>query len=391
MKIKHSKINLKTVLSRSLMVLSIVAMGAYSFTHSTPVAADLNSEIAALESQIGAYQAEAAKLRGQAESYQNEVNRLNAEKNAIQAQVNLSQAKYDKLVEDIAANERKMAEQQKVMSNAISDLSSESTTSPIELLASSKNIGDYIDQQEYSTSVRDQLETAIKRVKELKAQLNKQKEEVTIVLNDQKNQRDQLAAKEAEQATLLAQTQGQEASYQQLIGQKNNELAGKRAAQAAAMRGRGSEGIVYGSSSYPWMSEPMNPSTYNDNCLYRNGGSAADPWGYCKRQCVSYVAWKLNTDGRGNRNYSGLGNASNWGYGGGGVPMGSVQPGDVIVWYVGYYGHVMYVEEVNGDDVKISQMNVPYDSGAYSTKWYSINGSKYTNLSNGAYEARRFH
>ena len=384
MKIKHSKINLKTVLTRSLMVLSIVAVGTYSFTHTTPVAADLNSEIAALEGQIGAYQAEAAKLRGQADSYQNEVNRLNAEKNAIQAQVNLSQAKYDKLVEDIATNERKIAEQQKVMSNAISDLSSESTTSPIELLASSKNIGDYIDQQEYSTSVRDQLETSIKRIKELKAELNRQKEEVTIVLNDQKNQRDQLAAKEAEQANLLAQTQGQEAAYQQLIGQKNAELSNKRAAQAAAMRGAGgNEGIVYGSSSYPWMNSTM---AYDDNCRYYSGGSAADPFGYCKRQCVSYVAWKLNTDGRGNRNYSGLGHAYGWEYAGSYVPWSDVQPGDVIYWAVGGYGHVMYVEWVDGGQVGISQMNVPYDSGAYSTKTYNMG-----TLQNGSYSARRFH
>lgn len=125
---------------------------------------------------------------------------------------------------------------------------------------------------------------------------------------------------------------------------------------------------------------------YDDYCRYYSGGSAADPWGYCKRQCVSYVAWKLNTDGRGNSGYSGLGNASGWGYGGYGVSMSSVQPGDVIVWYIGYYGHVMYVEWTDGSQVGISQMNVPYDSGAYSTKTYSMG-----ELQSGAYEARRFH
>lgn len=384
MKIKHSKNTIRTFLTRGVMVLSIFALVGYSFTHTTPVSADLNSEIAALEGQIGSFQAEAAKLRGQADTYQNEVNRLSAEKNAIQAQINLSQAKYDQLVNDIAASEKKIADQQKVMSNAISDLSSESTTSPIELLASSKDIGDYIDQQEYSSSVRDQLDSSIKRVKELKIQLNKQKEEVTIVLNDQKNQRDQLAAKESEQATLLAQTQGQEAAYQQLIGQKSSELANKRAAQAAAMRGAGgNEGIVFGSSSYPWMNSTM---AYNDNCMYYSGGSAADPWGYCKRQCVSYVAWKLNTDGRGNRNYSGLGHAIGWWYAGTGVGWGSIQPGDVIVWDVGGYGHVMYVEWVDGGQVGISQMNVPYDSGVYSTKTYSMG-----TLQSGGYTLRRFH
>ena len=382
MKHKNTTTSVKLLVTRVVLVVAALVMAAYVPTYRA--SADLNSEIAALESQIDGFQSEVTRLRGEANTYENAYNQLNAEKNAIQAQVNLSQARYDKLVSDIAANEKKMSEQQKVMSNAISDLSSESTTSPIELLASSKSIGDYIDQQEYSSSIRDTLEASIGQIKKLKEELKKQKADVEITLNDQKTQRDQLAAKEAEQANLLAATRGQEAEYQQLIGQKNSELANKRAAQAAAMRGgSGAENIVYGASSYPWMDSSM---AYDDYCRYYSGGSAADPFGYCKRQCVSYVAWKLNTDGRGNRGYSGLGNANQWGGGGYGVAWNNLQAGDVIVWYVGGYGHVMYVENISGTTVNISQMNVPYDSGRYSTASYSL-----STLMNGSYEARRFH
>ncbi len=382
MKNKNTTTSVKLLATRAVLVVAALVMAAYMPTYRA--SADLNSEIAALESQIDGFQSEVTRLRGEANTYENAYNQLNAEKNAIQAQVNLSQARYDKLVSDIAANEKKMGDQQKVMSNAISDLSSESTTSPIELLASSKNIGDYIDQQEYSSSIRDTLETSINQIKKLKEELKKQKADVEIVLNDQKTQRDQLAAKEAEQANLLAATRGQEAEYQQLISQKNSELANKRAAQAAAMRGgSGAENIVYGASSYPWMDSSM---AYDDYCRYYSGGSAADPFGYCKRQCVSYVAWKLNTDGRGNRGYSGLGNANQWSGGGAGVAWNNLQAGDVIIWYVGDYGHVMYVENISGTTVNISQMNVPYDSGRYSTASYSL-----STLMSGSYEARRFH
>ena len=372
------RIGIKAVIAVTVFVV------AFYVPMPTPVSADLSSDISTLENQIDAYQQEAAKLRGQANTYQNEFNRLNAEKNAIQSQVNLSQARYDKLVSDIVSNEKKMNDQQKVMASAISDLAADGTTSPIEVLAGSRSIGDYIDQQEYRSSIRDQLQTSIKQIRTLRDELSKQKKDVEVVLNDQKTQRDQLATKESEQASLLAATQGQESTYQSLIGQKNAELAGKRAAQAASMRGgNGAENIVYGSSSYPWMGSSMQ---YDDGCNYFSGGSAADPWGYCKRQCVSYVAWKLNTDGRGNHNYSGQGNADSWGYGGAGVGWGSLQPGDVIVWYVGTYGHVMYVESISGTQVNISQMNVPYDSGSYSTATYSL-----STLMNGPYDARRFH
>lgn len=350
-----------------------------------PVAADTyDDQIAALQNQINGFQSEAARLRGEANTLQNQINVLSAQKSAIQVQVDLNEAKRAQLIEEIEKNQIKLEKQQSVLSSTISDLSVESTTSPIELLAGSNSIGDFIDSQEYRNSVQDQIQIAITTVKELKAKLAAQQKEVEAVLVDQKKQRDLLAQKEAEQASLLAQTQGQEAQYQQMVADSNSKVASLRAAQAAAMRAAGAgEGVVYGSSSYPWMNSSMQ---YDDYCRYYSGGSAADPWGYCKRQCVSYVAWKLNTDGRGNSGYSGLGNANQWGAGGRYVNAYDVQPGDVIIWYVGGYGHVMYVEYVSGDTVGISQMNVPYDSGQYSTTTYSK-----SRLSGGAFEVRRFH
>jgi peptidoglycan hydrolase CwlO-like protein len=373
---------IKRHVTRLLLVLVACVM---AFSVPGQVSADtFDDQIRQIQSEVQGHQAEAARLRAEANTLQNALNVLTAQKNAIQAQVNLSQARYDQLVADIELSEQKLAKQQDVLAATISDLSEETSTSPIELLAGSYSIGDFIDRQEYRSSVQEQIQSSIKEIKALKIKLAKQKKEVELVLADQKKQRDLLAVKEAEQSGLLAATQGQEAAYQGIIAEKNNQVASLRAQQAASMRSsNGAENIVYGSSSYPWMGSTM---AYNDYCQYYSGGSAADPWGYCKRQCVSYVAWKLNTDGRGNRGYSGLGNANQWGAGGAPVGIYNIQPGDVIIWYVGGYGHVMYVESVNGSNVHISQMNVPYDSGSYSEANYS-----FATLSNGSYEVRRFH
>lgn len=371
--------------SRALIIPVIVAVGLFQFTQVTHVFADTyDDQINQLQNDINGYQAEAGRLQAESNTLQNAINALSAQKMAIQGQIDLSQAKLNQLTDEIAKNQIKLEKQQKVLGSTISDLSAESTTSPIELLAGSHSIGDFIDRQEYRSSVQDQIQNAITTVKALKVELATQKKEVEAVILDQQKQHDLLSSKEAEQASLLAQTQGQEAQYQNMVAQKNSQVSALRAQQAAAMRAaNASNGTVYGSSSYPWMDSSMQ---YDDYCNYYSGGSAADPWGYCKRQCVSYVAWKLNSDGRGNRGYSGLGNANNWGAGGSYVPVADVQPGDAIIWYIGSYGHVMYVDYVSGDTVGISQMNVPYDSGKYSTSTYS----KRT-LSNGAYEVRRFH
>lgn len=375
----------KTSLRQVFSLLAAVFVGMSLVVASlTTVKADtLDDRIRALESEIGSFQAEAAKLAGQSASLQQEIASLTAQKNAIQAQVDLSQAKYDKLIEEIAANEKKLAGAQDTLSSTITSMIAEGQVTPIEILASSSSVGDYIIRQDRLSSTSSQLQTSIDTINKVKAELDKQKVASEQVLKDQKNQRDSLASKEAEQANLLAATRGQEGAYQALIGQRSSQVADLRAQQAAAMnRSAGGEGIVYGASSYPWGGVSMN---YNDFCRYPDGSSSADPFGYCKRQCVSYVAWKLNTDGRGSRNYSGLGNANGWGYGGSFVPVDDIQPGDVIVWYIGNYGHVMYVEWVSGNQVGISQMNVPYDSGRYSTDTYSK-----STLRSSAYEVRRF-
>lgn len=343
-------------------------------------------QINQLQSEIDGYQSEAAKLADQENTLQNALGQLAAQKNAIQTQIDLTQAKLNQLNDQIAANEKKLESQQEVLTTTISNLSADNNTSPIEMLASSGSIGDLISSQQYRSSVQGQLQSVIKQVKETKATLATQQQQAEGTLADQKKQRDLLASKEAEQANLLAATQGQEAQYQNMISSKKDQVASLRTAQAAAMRssGGGAEGVTYGASSYPWMGSSMD---YDDYCQYYNGsGGSADPWGYCARQCVSYVAWKLNTDGRGNHGYSGLGNAANWGSYGSYVPVSDIQPGDVVVWYIGYYGHVMYVESVNGDTVNISQMNVPYNSGQYSTGSYSK-----STLAGGAYSVRRFH
>lgn len=385
---KRSTTNQNSVKLKRVLLVPIIAVVGL-FPVSQAFADPLEDQIRQLQTEVNSFQAQAGQLRAEADTLQNALRSLTAEKNAIQAQLDLTQAKLDKLNADITANQQKMTRQQSVLSETISDLAAEGTTSPIELLASSGSIGDFIDRQGYRSSVQLQIESSIKQVKAIKIELAKQKQLVEITLNDQKGQRDQLASKEAEQAQLLAATQGQEAQYRQMASQKSSEIAAKRAAQAAAMRARGGgSGISYGSTSYPWGTNPSRSDmAYNDYCQYYDGrGSAVDDWGYCKWQCVSHVAWKLATDGRGNSGFRGLGHAMYWRYAGTGVVWNDLQPGDVIVEQVGGYGHVMYVEWVSGGQVGISQMNVPYDSGRYSTDTYSM-----SRLQSGGYDARRFH
>lgn len=339
---------------------------------------DFDRRIAEIQSQINSYQAEASKLAGQAESFQKELNALTAQKNVIQGQINLKQAEHDKLVAEIAANEQKIADNQDALGTTIADLYVSSNISPLEMLASSKSISDYVDKESYKNAVKDNLTQTIDSIKRLKKELETQKKDVDRVLAEQKFARDALVEKENQQANLIAQTRGQEAAYNRLVGERESQKLAlqkqqQAAIEAAARRAGGTISVLPGDPNkggYPW-----EAGCYVDANAWSHGGAGGDgtdPLGYGCRQCVSYTAWKV---GQRTGNFPRYwGNANMWpasaraaGYTTGSTPRVNA----VGVISAGAYGHVVWVEAVNDDGtVDVSQYNY-YNAGGAGWGHYS--------------------
>lgn len=340
----------------------------------TAKADQYDDRIKALESQIAGYQSEASRLAGEAASLKQALDSLTAQKNTIQAQLDLSQAKYDQLVAEIAANEKKLKDQQGVLTSIVSLMVADEQVTPIEILASSSSVGDYVAKQDQLTATSGQLQSSIETINKVKAELAQQKTEVEQVLADQKAQRDTLAAKEAEQAQLLAATQNQESAYQSLIGQANDAIAQQRANQAAANARANYSNLASGGSAcggYPavWCNAPLD--------------SLVDNWGMYNRECVSYTAWKVASTGRHMPYWGGHGNANQWPASAraDGIPTGyTPQVGAVAILMSGYYGHAMYVERINGNGtIHVSQFNwlVNGQWGRYSEMDIASSGLTY--------------
>lgn len=331
------------VVSASIQILGSLTTKADSIS-------EIQRKIEALEKQSDAYNKEAARLGAEADTLQNKLDKISAEKAAVQTKIDSNQLAYDKLTEEIAVNEKKIENNKDALGDTIADLYVDDKISPLEMLASSKNIGDYLDKQEYRASVRDQLTSTITTIKELKKQLEGQKAELEKVLDDQKAQRTILAGKESEQQQLVSETKGSEEAYKTLVANNASSINGLKAEAAAiqaaiaAAQGAGSSarGSALSSTDYPF---------YPSGCAYVNDG-----YGYFKCQCVSYVAYRLAADPR-NSGFSNLGNANDWYNDGYTVGAGDVQRGDVIVWVYGVYGHVMYVEGVSGGMISFTDFN----------------------------------
>lgn len=363
MKIHIPKLNLSLPQRAALVFVAVLfaMLLPISVTH-VANADTYDEQIKALQNEVNNYQTQAAQSRAQADSLQNQINALQAEANALQTQIDLNNAKLAQINQQIVDTEKKIAEQKEFLGDNLVSLYLDSSVTPLEALASSKSISDFIDKQEYRETIRQELQNAIATVKKLREDLDAQKKSLEQTVADQNAQRKQLAAKQNEQANLLAQTQGQEAAYKDIASQKNKQIGELRAQQVAAnVKWGGSLSYSPRGGGYPsyWNDIPMD--------------STIDDWGMYNRECVSYTAFKVAASGRHMPYWGGVGNAIQWpgNARAAGISVDSnPRAGDVAIWPNGYYGHAMYVESVSGGAILISEYNFDW-TGRYSERTIS--------------------
>lgn len=311
--------------------------------------------------QVGALQVEAGSI-------QETINKLQQQINGLQAQIAENNEKNAKLAKDIEEAQKELDKQKDLLGQNIKAMYLEGDISTIEMLASSKDLSDFVDKEQYRNAVKSKIKTSLDKVTELKALLRKQKEDVEKLIREQQSLKNQIASQQSEQNRLLGMNQAEQNQVNEDIKANKSridELVRQQIVENMRIFGSNVTPGIPGGGGYPWG---------NAYCVYTNSvdgpcfnydwyfnGSAWDSWGYGFRNCTSWVAYKLAADGKVGFTY--LGNAKNWPANaaarGVAVSYGSgARVGDAAVNPNGYYGHVMYVEAVNGDGtVLISDYN----------------------------------
>ena len=358
----------------ALVAVAVLVAGSGVFALGSHVfARDYEAEIKAKEQEASKYNSEASRLGEMADNLQSELDKINSQITTIQGQIADSQKKIDNLNAQIKRNEILIKQRRKAMGQVLADMHVDDQISPLEMLASSNSIGDYIDKQEQRSSLRTSLNGKIKEIKALQKKLEENKKLVENTLRDQEAQRNVLSSKQSEKAKLVADTKNDQNAYSALAQKRNSEVAKLREEQAAANRralggGVSIPGGIPGGGGYPgvWANAPLD--------------AYVDPWGLYTRECVSYVAWKIHSTGRYVPHFGGAGNANQWPSTAArhGIPSGSTpKAGAAAVMSVGTYGHVMYVESVNGDGtITVSDYNFAWD-GLYRYYTRSASGLTY--------------
>ncbi len=319
----------------------------------------LDEQINALKKQSAALQGEANNYKAQADDYKTKVNALNTQVELIQTQINLSQANYTKVSQQVDQAKQDLETQKNILNENIRAIYKQGNLNSLEIIASSDNLSDFVNKQEYTQKVKDKVEGSLVKIAALKTQLEKQQTELAGLLKDQQAQRAQLQATRNEANQLLAVAQESADKANEQVKSTNSQLAKLRAQQAAAIAAISGGQNYGGTGGYPWANVSF-PSSVVDN------------WGMYARQCVSYTAWRVASSGRYMPYWGGHGNANQWpgNARAAGIPVdGNPRPGDVGILMSGTYGHAVYIESVSGGTVTASQYNANWD-GRYSVSTY---------------------
>jgi peptidoglycan DL-endopeptidase CwlO len=361
MKAKNLAVNRQTALFAIVMILIGTLFGV------PIVNADrFQEQINQLSNENSQVKEQVNSLQSQAASYQDAINYLQAQINTYQQQIVENEKKNDELKRKIAEAEAELERQKDLLGQNIKAMYLEGDISTIEMLATSKDLSDYFDKEQYRNVVKTKIKNTLDKINALKAELKTQKEEVERLIKEQEELRAQASAQKAEQNRLLNFNQSQQAEYNEQIKnnqEKINELKRQQAIENARLFG--GTGGVLGGGGYPWGSAACYHTGQVEGYCYNYDWAVNGQiynWqtgGYGYRNCTDWVAFRVRIAG--GRVPSGMGNANTWDDRGpsyGYEVSSTPREGAAAVSNRGYYGHVMYVEAVNGDgSIVVSDYN----------------------------------
>lgn len=196
-----------------------------------------------LNREIQQYQDAANAKHSEANTLKEVLADLNAEISTAQKALDLTSAQISDNSAQIDRANQDLDRQKGILKDNLKIVYKQGEVTPIEIIASSKDLSDFVSQQEYYSAIKKRIDQNLVKIDELKKELDARRAELTELSTKQKGQVNAIAEKRAQQSSLLAKTQGEEANYQKVASdlsaqrkQAEDQARAQAAAAAAAFR-----------------------------------------------------------------------------------------------------------------------------------------------------------
>lgn len=331
---------------------------------------DCQAQISDLSGKNAQSQAQINALELQAQGYQGAIDALNSQISSLQASIDANQAKQADLQQKIIANQNEIILRKSQLADDLKTMYIEGNLTTIEELATSKNLSQYVDKQEYQTVVQNKLSSTIKEINALQKLLQDQKAQIDQLLASLKTQQDQLASAQAQQSQLLSLNQGQQDAYNAQVNQNKAKISALQAQQAAIIQA-GTRSLGGGTYTSYTCNNGNGSGGYPASLCNTVQDSTTDSGGFPNRECTSYAYWYF-TQVEGHGDFSVTGNANQWLRTSNYATHGSPVDGAIAVETAGAFGHVAIVQALPGDS--FAGNTVPAGFIAVSEMNYDFNG-----------------
>ena len=353
--------------------IQIIASNAY--------ATNYEAQLKKLQAEIDANNEKAKKKAEEAGSLKNELAVIDAEKSAAEATLSRMKVEHKRTEEEIKKAEEDIKNNKLLLGEMLAEMHIQQNETPLLTLVKEDNFAKLFDALARQDSMQRDMVESTKKVESLKKELEEKEKLQKIQLVNQENVKKQIIAKSNEKQELINKTKGEEANYRAVVAERENRRAEvmkqQQAEIEAAMRRAGGNSTYVNSlaGDYPW----SGGNCYVDGNAMSHGGSngnGGDGNGYGCRQCASYAAWRAQKET--GRSFYGWGNQFPYTAASAGYAVGSTPRAKALgVISSGYYGHVVYIEEVRGGQVLVAQYNAWHSQdpgwGKFSREWVPAN------------------
>ncbi len=231
----------------SFLVAVVFALSSFSLVR----ADEFDAKIRKLEQQNNQKEIVHNQLGAQASSIRDTVNKLQNEINAKQAAINEYQNEVEHLKKEIAAAQKELDKQKRILGETIKTIYIEGDITTLEMLATSKNLSDFFDKQQYRESVRNKIKETLDKITQLKLDLNTKKQKTEELLKEQKTLQSELIQQRSKKNNLLSLKENQIASVENDIARNNKRISNLRRQQAIAnLQLSGGRGVVAGDPNH---------------------------------------------------------------------------------------------------------------------------------------------
>lgn len=176
------------------------------------------------------------KLRDVATSYEDAINTLEHDIEETERAISVSQTRQAELEKKIEQAKAELEKQKGLLSDNIRAMYIEGDITTLEMLASSNDLSEFVDKQQYRESIKNQISTTVERVNALQKELAEQKKQVEVELATQTDSRARLAQSRREQSRLLALNESEQASFNRQTEKNKEKIKELEEAQAALQR-----------------------------------------------------------------------------------------------------------------------------------------------------------